>query len=398
MEFKNLHTRNSEARSPKQKTVIVLGAGRGGTSALAGLLRELGVIMPHAHPLKHEWSPACFYTNGNLDLKSTLHSVKKLNNMHDVWGWKSPRDAFVFDTLQNYIRNPTFVIVYRNLLDTVLSGAKYGGCHWEICFEDYAAVQVQLSRIIMYCPYPVAALAYESLIRDPLPVIKELAAWLQLGVTDEMTSAAESFISSFTGYRAISTDSQSIEFDPEELARDREDAQVDLYSKAIENLERATTALSQDIENARRIVNDLIESVHQLICSHDTLLLPSVPKRIPTEFFYLSDFEFFNALFEKNAIINDAAFVDTMSEINAIPLRAVGNAKQETSLVQPFPSTLNNGLYFRLLKEAYVVTRAKYTETIRIRILFQQYMDKVTSKRDFIKRIIQSVHPEGGKK
>jgi hypothetical protein len=124
MKVKNrpIYTLNCEGRLPKQKTVIVFGLGRGGTSAVAGVLRELGVVLPNAHPLKHEWSPVCC-GNGEVDLVSTLSNLHRLDNMHDVWGWKSPKDVFVLNQIESYIRNPVIVVVFRNLLESCLSGA-----------------------------------------------------------------------------------------------------------------------------------------------------------------------------------------------------------------------------------------------------------------------------------
>jgi hypothetical protein len=167
-----IRTLNSELRSPKQKTVIVFGVGRGGTSAVAGVLRELGVVMPGAHPLKHEWSPVCYHGDGSVDAESTSANLRHANKLYDIWGWKSPKDAFCFDQFQSYVRNPVLVIIYRNLLDAALSGARYGEFDWEICMEDYAAAQAQLSKIIKYNAQPIVVLGYERLVREPAGVIK----------------------------------------------------------------------------------------------------------------------------------------------------------------------------------------------------------------------------------
>jgi hypothetical protein len=187
MKAKNshIHTLNCEGRLPKQKTVIVFGLGRGGTSAVAGVLRELGVVLPNAHPLKHEWSPVCCQADGCVDLASTLSNLRKFDNVHDVWGWKSPKDVFILSQIESYIRNPVLVIVFRNLLESCLSGAKHDEFHWEMCAEEHAAVQTQLARLTMYSPHPIAALSYETLIQDPSSVIAELSDWLGLGLTEE---------------------------------------------------------------------------------------------------------------------------------------------------------------------------------------------------------------------
>src|SRR5438105_3272556 len=50
------------------RTAIVLGVGRGGTSVIAGCLRALGICMGrNVHPLKHEWSPVLYSSDGKLE-------------------------------------------------------------------------------------------------------------------------------------------------------------------------------------------------------------------------------------------------------------------------------------------------------------------------------------------
>lgn len=370
MAYRHIHTLNSDLRLPKQKTVIVLGMGRGGTSAVAGALRELGVTMPLAHPLKHEWSPVRYDAIGNLDLKGTIRTIRRYDREHDIWGWKSPKDAFIFDQFQSYIRNPVLIMVYRNMLDTCLSGAKYGEFSWEICAEDYAAVQMRLAKMLMYTPHPVAALAYETLILAPSLIIKELSDWLQLGATDERMAAAQAFISSGSGYRSVSAEPHIKEFDAEEVAGDRADIQARLYARAIEGLESSISALVADMNNAGLILADLLGAINELIDLHRTLLHPYVENRLPMEMFSLGEDEFVNALFVDDVVKN-------IPTIECDDLELQLNER-----------TRSNECYLKLLKEAYDRTRDNYRGIIRQRIKLQQQMDSLASKRELIKKLI----------
>jgi hypothetical protein len=324
MKVKNrhIHTLNYDGRLPKQKTVIVFGVGRGGTSAMAGVLREFGVILPNAHPLKHEWSPVCWHDDG---------------------------EEF----------------------------------HWEICVEDYAAVQTELSKLIMFSPHPIAAVSYETLIRDPASVITELSNWLEINLTDEVMAAAQAFVSSPARYRSVSTHPHSGRFDAEETTRDRTEAQVRLYAKSIEDLERSIVALAEDIQNARLVVTDLIESVHQLIDAHRAHLLPSTKGRIPMEFFSFSDSDFISAL-----------FMNKTFKVDGVPHRNSNEAKRTDfsppELPQPAETNAIDDLYVRLLNDAYVRTKRSYMDIIRQRMRFQHNMDNVASKRELIKNLTKS--------
>jgi hypothetical protein len=398
MKAKNshIHTLNCEGRLPKQKTVIVFGLGRGGTSAVAGVLRELGVVLPNAHPLKHEWSPVCCHANGCVDLASTLSNLHRFDNMHDVWGWKSPKDVFILNQIESYIRNPVLVIVFRNLLESCLSGAKHDEFHWEMCAEEHAAVQTQLARLIMYSPHPIAALSYETLIQDPTAVIAEFSDWLGLGLTEETMAAARAFVSSPAGYRPVSAHPHNGGFDAEEVARDRADAQARLYVKAIEDLERSIAALAEDIQKARLVVAHLIESVHQLIETHRDRLLPSAGGRIPIEFFALSNADFISALFMNPEFKVDGIPLPGSSEAewaDSFPLELPQSDKADVlpqGLPPPDGENQAHSLYLRVLNNAYVKARRNYTNIVRERMLFQRKMDNVAAKRDLIKNLTKS--------
>jgi hypothetical protein len=321
--------------------------------------------------------------------------------MYDVWGWKSPKDVFVLSQIESYIRNPVFVIVFRNLLESCLSGAKHDEFHWEISAEDHAMVQTQLARLVMYSPHPIAALSYETLIRDPASVVGEFSDWLGLGQTDEMMAAARAFVSSRAGYRPVSMHPHSGGFDAEEIARDRVAAQVRLYLKAIEDLERSINVLAEDIQNARLVLASLFESVHQLIDSHRDRLLPSTGGRIPMEYFSLSDADFMSVLFMNSGIkVEDVLSRDSgEAEWAEYPARELPQPDDPNVLPQglllPDGENQAGSLYLRVLNEAYVKTRRNHIDIMRERMRFQRQMDNVASKRELIKNLTKSDLPEG---
>jgi hypothetical protein len=95
---------NPPNSSVREKTVVIFGVGRGGTSAISGICRILGVMMPGAHPLKHEWSPFS-YVGEEVEPTRTRDKIRWLNDHYQVWGWKSPRDIFSFHRFEPMLRN-----------------------------------------------------------------------------------------------------------------------------------------------------------------------------------------------------------------------------------------------------------------------------------------------------
>ena len=122
-----------------EKTVVVLGAFRGGTSMVAQLLRALGVFMgdEFAHPdqeygnLEDREFQQLLHRKDLLtreDISSTDFSAAEIgtlktlvgqrNRQHPLWGWKYPGTVLwcLHAGLSCYLRNPHFITVFRDPL------------------------------------------------------------------------------------------------------------------------------------------------------------------------------------------------------------------------------------------------------------------------------------------
>ncbi|HVX35835.1 MAG TPA: hypothetical protein VHC71_06425 [Hyphomicrobium sp.] len=98
-------------KNERQKTVMVLGVERGGTSMAAGILRGLGVNMGNRVGFNHE-DPQ-FLTDDPPVLQKRIQTR---NKEADVWGFKIPKHVQLMDFFEKNLRNPYYVIVFRNLL------------------------------------------------------------------------------------------------------------------------------------------------------------------------------------------------------------------------------------------------------------------------------------------
>lgn len=90
---------------------MVLGVERGGTSMVAGVLRALGVNMGERAGFNHE-DPQFLVE----DLEKLTRRIRHRNKESDVWGFKVPRLVQHLNFFESNLRNPYYVIVYRNLL------------------------------------------------------------------------------------------------------------------------------------------------------------------------------------------------------------------------------------------------------------------------------------------
>lgn len=95
----------------QKKTIMVLGVERGGTSMAAGILRALGVNMGDRAGFNHE-DPQFLVD----DLEKLTNRIRNRNRQADVWGFKIPKHVHFMDFFESNLRNPYYVVVYRNLL------------------------------------------------------------------------------------------------------------------------------------------------------------------------------------------------------------------------------------------------------------------------------------------
>lgn len=108
----------SPTASPR-KTIIVLGAYRGGTSLVASMLRNLGVPMGCDQDTE-----TTDYDNCEDDCLSGAiirrdwadfgKSVERRNAEHDMWGWKYPGTIEVIDDVLPHVRDPHVISIHRD--------------------------------------------------------------------------------------------------------------------------------------------------------------------------------------------------------------------------------------------------------------------------------------------
>jgi hypothetical protein len=409
-EFSHIKTLNARKCLSTKKTIIVLGNARGGTSALAGALRELGVVMPHAGSFTHEWSPICYRKN-TVDLAPTVRKLDEYNRLFEIWGWKYPQDAFALDVIQAHIRNPILVIIFRNFLDVCVSTEKHEEVPWEASVKNHADVVSQLSTIITYSSLPLTVLSYERLLAKPTAVLEELNNWLCLHANSEAMIKASKFIDVAAGYSCVSFAPHSVALAEDELARDRGDTQnsgvsaedqwakdhldiqVGLYTGAINRLRASISALEADISIAVRIKSEMMTSLRETIKANEarfsdavkgtmldfTAFLPadaflavalSRPQKNTGEPTDIEDFK--QALSEGWS--RDHAVRSTRSLGVGERGLIAGNSEQDASLL--------------LLRAAYDKIRLEHNDTCWRRIALQRDMDCLQEKLSLIKGVL----------
>lgn len=113
---------NPVARAQAKRTYVIFGTERGGTSMVAGVVRALGLPLGEIEEGNNE--DKSFH---NKSLGRMRATVDQRNTEMDVWGWKYPTAVTYLPVLSRSIRNPYFIIVYRDTVATALSRLQWDG-------------------------------------------------------------------------------------------------------------------------------------------------------------------------------------------------------------------------------------------------------------------------------
>jgi len=161
-------------RHKKNKTIIILGVARSGTSLLAGILHCLGIDMnPDNNPsidypfgsfedremtnltesAKKSLHSCGEYSEGNKNDVQTLIKVRQKNNHN--WGWKSAKNVYCMDLFIPYCQNIHIITIHRDTSELILK---------EWC--DY--IEINDDQFDEFTPHMKNILANEDLINKEM--------------------------------------------------------------------------------------------------------------------------------------------------------------------------------------------------------------------------------------
>lgn len=172
-----------------QRTIVVLGVERGGTSMVAGVLRALGVDLGRRAGLNHE--DPLFLRDGERHLRRV---IAQRNEEADVWGFKMPKAVFHLDLLEETLRNPYYVIVHRNLAAIADSWQQRGAGSYLDTLDRALEYHTRLNAHCRKTSRPVMLVNYERAAKDPAAMVEELTAFLALTPGEEELRRAESMV------------------------------------------------------------------------------------------------------------------------------------------------------------------------------------------------------------
>lgn len=172
---------NPEASTSKeQKTIIVIGDARSGTSMTASVLLSLGVFLGERR------DQAVFE---DVDISRLIEArndeglsalIEKRNATYDVWGWKRPSTLEHLERILPMLRNPHLVFMFRDPLAIAMRNNISMGADLlkgiENSLNTYGKILTKLKSVSC----PVLLVSYEKALLKRLEFVEELCRFLDL--------------------------------------------------------------------------------------------------------------------------------------------------------------------------------------------------------------------------
>lgn len=178
------------ATDTEQKTVIVLGVSRGGTSMAAGLLSLLGVAMGKTLSAGSHEDPA-FH---NHDVAALRKLITERNAEHDLWGWKYPHTLDYLGKIHGQLRNPHFVVIYRDAMSVAQAFQRADGTDLKVALKDAQRRYDKLTRFCLDCDDPLLTISYEKAINNPNALLRELSRFCGTSMSLDLKARCLQFI------------------------------------------------------------------------------------------------------------------------------------------------------------------------------------------------------------
>jgi hypothetical protein len=176
-----------------ERTLIVLGIARSGTTMVAGALHHMGVDMGMGQRMNSVFEDMQIGALlDNKDYTGLAAVIEQRNRAHAVWGWKRPDAIDHLDQIEPLFRSPEYIVVFRDLF--AIANRNRLSVRADL-LANMRDVQARYDRLLAFLgrnTRRTLLVSYEKAMLDRTGFVRELAGFAQAG--DACLQAAEAHI------------------------------------------------------------------------------------------------------------------------------------------------------------------------------------------------------------
>jgi hypothetical protein len=195
---------------PVEKTVIVLGVARGGTSMVAGALSKLGVYMGDAI------TGVVFedLTLSRAVERRDKHQVRQIindrNQRFRIWGWKRPSSIDYIGNLESEFRNPIYVVVFRDIFSIANRNRLSMSIDVVSNMRRSLAEYLKIIEFLEQSKAPCMLVSYDKAINNKEGFVRYLARFVGIDNEASLRAAIESIQPASVKYLNASRNNRSM--------------------------------------------------------------------------------------------------------------------------------------------------------------------------------------------
>ncbi|RJX20454.1 MAG: hypothetical protein C4575_06430 [Desulforudis sp.] len=167
----------------EEKTFIICGNFRGGTTAVAQLLVRLGIPMGEKMDPNNNCEDLEFQQlllRDELDRAELVRLVRQRNERYGVWGFKFPGAHGHMPALLEGFRNPRVIFVFRDPYAVADSEQRRTGQDLYEMMERTINYNLRMTGLLRSLSCPTHPISFEQLLVRPDTVIDRLLAFLDV--------------------------------------------------------------------------------------------------------------------------------------------------------------------------------------------------------------------------
>ncbi len=189
---------NDDVKSTQteQQTLVILGAPRGGTSAIAGCLDILGIPLGDKAPgpVFEDYKLSEYIENDHPE--QAIKLINTYQKKYSVWAYKRPGFVHNVANYHQYFTNPSYIVVYRDVFATANRNAISGALQNSITSKMSTVLNSynKINQFLEQTAPRALLISYEKLLLNPQIIVRFICEQLAIDATEEKMAEAASFI------------------------------------------------------------------------------------------------------------------------------------------------------------------------------------------------------------